>query len=1300
MTPNNLNRMMPALRGARLVLAATLALCVGVAARAQIVSQNPLSVGGNVPGNLMLTPSVEFPTLNSKANLGAYSSATTYVGYFDPFKCYRYSYNATESLRHFFPARQLTGPAVCSAASMEWSGNWLNWATTQTIDPFRKALTGGWRVRDTVTETWLQKARHDGQGGITYFPNANTTGGATVSGVIPTTVWTTVRTRVVGAGYSLLFTSSSCPGPNTIDAGITAIDYNPAVHVLDNAAVAPAATIACPSPATTVAVTNGNRVYRVSVRVKVCDASVGLEANCVAYGSNYKPEGLIQKYSQKIRFSIFGYLVDNGMYRDGGVMRARQKFVGPTMLDKATQAPVVNPAREWSPTTGQFVTNPDSADAAATTTAVGDPINYPITNSGVINYLNKFGSMTSANAKNYDPVSELYYTALRYIRKLPPVPTYSTLATQYASAGGAAVAAGAARYNLADGFPVITDWYPASNPDPFEYYCQSTAILGIGDVYTHRDKNLKGTASTNQEPTMPALVSSDPIVNDVAWWTQRAYALEGVPLNVPLASGLQNSPYMVGLAYYAHTQDLRTETEMEDEQTVSTHWVDVREAQRIEPRIRNQYWMAAKYGGFAVPDDFNSLTHTTALPSTWWTNGDTLTSNSGDWANETFSRATNYYVADRPQTMVDSLTRAFAKISAERAGSGTSLAANSTRLDTETRVFQAQFRNGSWLGQLESFPFVSGALSGTPDWRAGEQMPAWNARNIRFHDPQNTGGSSYKPFLWGNLGSNQQTAFNSLAIVAPATGTHIVDYILGDQSREESQTGGTLRTRTSPEPGWSPILGDIVNSTPVFVGAPNGRLYERNPGNWSGKSQYPAFATANANRTALIWVGANDGMMHAFNADTGQEVYAFIPNAAIENGLPNVADPDYEHRYFVDGDMAIADVWNGTEWRTILVGTMGRGGPGMFALDITTPPTVSGAGANSVQFLWERDASDIPELGRNIGRPVIAQVADGDWRVIFGNGPDSADGTAKLIMIDVFSGATTVVDTDGVGSNGLSAVLARDTNSDGLSDTAYAGDLSGRVWKFSDLAGTPTAFALFQTEDPGGARQPITAAPLVLTDTSGSYIDWVFVGTGSYLNESDRVNTQVQSWYGFEDTGVAVTRGELLPRTTWNVGQVGDFLGRLVDVPVGGDMTGYRGWYMDLPDSGERMVVPNRFQGGSLIGTTRVPDASDVCRPSGSGWIMAINPFTGGRLDTDFFDMNNDGIHDEGDRNDDSGTAWDDDDDLREVVSGLGEEVSQNNPIFIENKMCYTMDDGTTRCVTIQGGGTDARRGSWREITN
>jgi type IV pilus assembly protein PilY1 len=1205
--------------------AALLTLVVG-GASAQTVSQSPLSVAGNVPGNLLLVPSVEWPTLDSMANLGDYSVARSYVGYFDPGKCYKYSYNAVETQRHFYPVRTTTN-RECTYTNAEWSGNYLNWAATQTIDPFRKALTGGYRVRDTASETWLEKARYDGNGGNGIYPDRRIPAGTgsdqtMVRRATPINNWNQVTIRIWQLGNRMRFQRAG----NFSSA--TVVAYNPAVH----------ASFA----------SNDDTLYEVSVRVKVCDNStgIGVEDNCKRYSNGWKPEGLIQQYSERLRYSVFGYLNDENILRDGGVLRAKQKFVGENKLDPA-QGWIANVNREWDPTTGVLVRNPDSSDASNTAAVVGTNANgRTIADSGVINYVNKFGQMTTANHKSYDPVSELYYTAIRYLKRQGNVPEYTSLA-------GTADQ----RYTLADGFPVITTW-----DDPMQYRCQRNALLGIGDANTHRDKNLPGNAVGGSEPTRPASVTSDTTVN-VVTATQRVAALENIAINTPF-TGRENSAYIAGLAYDSHTKDLRPD--LAGTQTVSTYWVDVREAQVLEPRARNQYWLAAKYGGFTVPQGYDPDTRTTALEAALWSSGDTLST--GD------PRPTNFYVASEADRMIESLSRAFARIASEAVGSGSSLAANSTRLEAGTRTFQAQFNAGTWSGELQAFRVnTDGSLASSPQWRASALLAAapWATRPIYFHNPRGSNASRYRLFTWDNLNSDQQAALGT---------QQIVNYLRGDRSREEAGGNGLLRTRTA-------ILGDIVNSTPVYVGAPNARLYAA--ASFNGANDYDEFAGAQRSRTPAVYVGSNDGMLHGFNANTGAETFAFVPNAAIMNNLRSYADPAYDHRYFVDGEITVADVYDGSDWKTILVGTMGRGGPGVFALDVTNP--------GDVRFLWEKSGTDILALGKNIGRPVIAQVANGDWRVLLGNGAGSSGAAAQLVTIGVLTGAVTVGSTGVSGSNGLTAVLARDTNGDSFSDVAYAGDLLGNLWKFTDLSGTPSASKMFEARDPNGVAQPITAAPLAGKDPSTGTV-WVFFGTGRYLGGNDPNNRQVQSWYGLKDTSSAVAgRSDLVRRDILAEGTINSIAVRAIEEGTAAQLQSRRGWYMDLVSpvrgaEGERMVVPNRFQGQVLIGTTRIPDASDACKPAGRGYIMAINPFTGGRLDATFFDVTGEGQFTNSDMMTVNGQLT--------VVTGIGYDSGPSNPIFVEDVIQVSLDDGTTDTRKTRGSAVEAGRMSWRELLN
>lgn len=1190
------------------------------------IAQSPLYVGSDVPGNLALVPSVEFPTIHSQANIGAYNTTRRYSGYFDPTKCYAYRYSTVEADRHFYPVGAASG--FNCATEKQWSGNYMNWAVTQTIDPFRSALTGGYRVKDTPTETWLEKARH--APGYTLFPNRrlpNAGDNAAQVRNLTAADWNNLSVRIQGLGNRMRFSSSG-------NLDNTPIPYNPDVHPLVRTGTAEQGHWESCVQGSTDCVDRGRgntprfgrwvvdvpavtadtgTVYEVSVRVKVCDSSVGVEANCKQYSQGWKPEGLIQEYSERIRYSIFGFMNESGNQRNGGVMRARQKFVGPT-THYPEEGILANANREWDATTGVQVRNPDPTDATATGVGVQD--------SGVINYLNKFGQMTAEAPKSNDPVSELYYAALRYFRGQGNLATYTN----------------GVNYNRADGFPVITDW-----DDPIRYSCQVNAALGIGDVYTHQDHDI---------PTTPT--------NDLALarqYTQKIFDLEAINKNSANDfSGRGNSAYIAGLAYYANTNDLRPDNEAElnskGSQRLSTYWVDVRENQVLEPKANNQYWLAAKYGGFRVPEGFNPLTTTGLSTSSWHTSGEYLISGSGGdvtTAVTTYPRPDNFYVASEADKMVASLRKAFENILAEMQGSASSFASNTTRLEAGARTYQAQFatgQNAEWSGQLNAYDVnvSTGALSLT--WSATDQFPVWGPINsLLTRQIYYNSGGSLTPFQ-GPVGGM------SLAVV---------NYLRGDRSGEESN-GGSFRNRRG-------ILGDIVNSQPTYVGAPNSRLYAGQ--SFAGASAYASFASAQASRTPVLYVGANDGMMHAFNASTGRELFAFVPTEGMSKlyGAGSYSDPDYEHKYIVDGSLTAADWYNGTQWRTVVVGTMGRGGKSVFAMDVTNPASPS--------LMWEVTSTG---LGNNIGQPIVAQVASGDWRVLLGNGPNSSDGVARLVTIRLSTGVVSSVTTGIGGDNGLSGINAWSSTGNSIVDTVYAGDLRGNLWRFNPLGGTPIVLYA------AGATKPITATPLVAKNPR-TLQTWVFVGTGRYLNSADVASKNVQTWYGLIDRGATITGG-LNSVSILAEGQVGGRDVRVIDRLTS---TGTNGWYMNLlPPSGtpqgERMVVPNFFQGLTLIGTTRIPDSDDVCSPSGKGFTMAIDPFTGGRLSGGFFDTNSDGSVDGGDS-------------LNGVpVSGIGYNSSPNNPIFLGDVMYTSLDDGTNAITRTNASGSNLRRVSWREL--
>ena len=244
----------------------------------------------------------------------------------------------------------------------------------------------------------------------------------------------------------------------------------------------------------------------------------------------------------------------------------------------------------------------------------------------------------------------------------------------------------------------------------------------------------------------------------------------------------------------------------------------------------------------------------------------------------------------------------------------------------------------------------------------------------------------------------------------------------------------------------------------------------------------------------MVYVGANDGMLHGFDSSTGDEVYAFMPAGAINAQLKTLASPDYEHHFFVDGELSVADVYSTRDrrWKTVLVGSMGRGGRSVFALDITDP--------DNVGFLWEKGRYGYSRhwatrwASRSSPRWPMA-IGECSWAM----DPNSTAGTAQLVTIAVESGTARVISTQASGDNALSAVDAWDRDGDGFFDTVYGGDLAGNLWRFDAIGSSRAGVArLYAATDDGGRPQPITAAPLVLSNPDTREV-WVFFGTGRYL---------------------------------------------------------------------------------------------------------------------------------------------------------------------------------------------------------
>jgi len=651
----------------------------------------------------------------------------------------------------------------------------------------------------------------------------------------------------------------------------------------------------------------------------------------------------------------------------------------------------------------------------------------------------------------------------------------------------------------------------------------------------------------------------------------------------------------------------------------------------------------------------------------------------------------------------------------DRIGSAASVATNTGSLNAGSQLFQARFDSSDWKGQLLAFQInLDGTIEGTPAWEAGSQVNSQNydtgreiitynpdADVIPGGDPEGQGipfrfpADYTSPDALAEMNSTQigelmdtplTTSPEDIATVDvseistnQAYGTALVDYLRGDVVNEGA--GQDFRIRGS-------VLGDIVNSNPTFVKETTARF----PDDLEAKS-YNDFVTSNNARDGVVYVGANDGMLHGFAESNGAEVLAYVPNSAFTY-LAELTSEDYEHRYYVDGGPSVLpaflpnmddpdSVANGL-WRTVLVGGLNGGGQGVYALDVTDPTIFDEANAARIA-LWEFDDSDDADLGYTYSQPQIGKMADGRWAAIFGNGYNNTEadgnasitGNAVLFIVDIETGELIKkIDTlvgDVATPNGLSTPLVVDSDGDLSIDYIYAGDIRGNMWKFdvtnpnpavwnSDFVSAGTPDPLFTT----ATGQPITSQPQAAAhpDDLGGFM--IFFGTGKYIEvlDNDPTGQPTQAFYGIWDKNTGsltpFNSSDLLTQTITNRyvqsfdtdgDSIDDQTFTLQDVSDNEINWGtHLGWKLDLmPENvegaanvsnfGERQVTDAIIRGGRIIFTTLVPSSVE-CEFGGTSFLMQLDFRSGGALEFPAFDLNNDGEYD-GDDSEASGRASD-----------------------------------------------------------
>lgn len=608
-----------------------------------------------------------------------------------------------------------------------------------------------------------------------------------------------------------------------------------------------------------------------------------------------------------------------------------------------------------------------------------------------------------------------------------------------------------------------------------------------------------------------------------------------------------------------------------------------------------------------------------------------------------------YFAATDTATMFAALQTILTDVQAATQATSTS-AINSTGLHVGSMVYQAQFTtkdlNQDWTGNLFAFPVDPN--TGFVNTNTSDAV--WNAQALLDSQPWQTGGAgriiaTWDPAANGGLGAGTPfewtTGTPSSGIATSTTlgqdlasnpadtsGQDALDYLRGDRALEQG-AGGPYRTRTH-------VLADIVDSAPLYVGAPSG-FYQ--------SASYTTFQQRWASRPPVLYVGGDDGMLHAFDVATGIERFAYIPNGVFPN-LVNLTYQTYNenHQFFVDGSPAAWDVqFSDSSWHTILVSGEGAGGKSIFALDITDPADMTSESSVASDVLWEFSDAN---LGLTFSAPSLALTNAGTL-LFFGNGYNSTTQQpyvyalnpqtgAVIAKINLCAAVTTACNA--TTPNGLSTLtLVNSTGSlAGPANVLYAGDLQGNVWRVDISNANPgnwTASVLSQAVDSSGNPQPITTQPLVSLNPDFPRLPgvMVFVGTGQLLSTSDLTTTQTQSLYGLYDAmpnGSAITRSNLVQQTltagsvlTVNLTTVNTVVAssNLVTLPS------QMGWYIDFSlNPGERVITDPALVASELIVTTDQPSVAD-CQTNFDSWYYEFNYADGGRFPQPMFDVTESG---------------------------------------------------------------------------
>ncbi|MCX7156135.1 MAG: PilC/PilY family type IV pilus protein [Rhodocyclales bacterium] len=836
--------------------------------------------------------------------------------------------------------------------------------------------------------------------------------------------------------------------------------------------------------------------------------------------------------------------------------------------------------------------------------------------------------------------------------------------------------------------------------DPMEYSCQQNYMILVTDGYWNENEST--SMRTADTATVDIANRDNAIATAARPFYDGAQASTTCPaMGSGRGSTASSCRTLADIAWYYYSTDLRTVAFGNDSngvRDVSTNNVLTTADDKNQVQHMNFFAMGLGIDGtLAYRSDYQTAptgdyADIVAGTKNWPAVANLDPTAVDDLWHATVNGHGKYFSARNVPAVVAGLREALNKIGARVGSAAAAATSNLEPVAGDNFAYVASYATIDWTGDLQSRSIdvntgdVSSSTACTEagsgcQWSAQGKLDhvTWSARRIFVAPTSVAPGDPLRLFTYANLSGTERAYFNpgggsplsqyaALSVSNPAdiSASNLVDFLRGNRGLE--QDGDVSHAQI-----WrfrAHLFGDIVNTQPVFMKAPSGSYAD------SGYAEYKASGTA-ASRRPVVFVSSQDGMLHTINANTaavtvsaatvqpGEEMWSFIPSQVLPS-MKVLADVNYAHRYFVDGQITVADVdFGGGNWHTILVGGQGAGGTSYYALDVTDPL--------NPKYLWE--FTD-PNLGYTFSNATVTKLHNGQWAVLFTSGYNNTlsggTGDGYLFALNPQTGAVKSGFPIATGATSLPSNLGKlaawvdDPATDNTAQYVYAGDLNGDLWRFDlDYTNTGnghTGVQVFKVAhlESGGVPQPITTKP-ELSEFSGSRL--IFVGTGKYLETTDLTNVDANAFYAVKDTmgapnfiggisqvtwnpttdtttinvsGVATTVPMFLARRLISTKEDGTDItstengvtrsGRMICAGASSTVTAagicnhvdgtsmdwniYGGWYTTFPDTGERMNVDPKLVRGTLVFATNVP-AADSCTVGGRSWVNFLDYSTG-----------------------------------------------------------------------------------------